>query len=526
MLKVLLVTGKLAEKSVHESVKRSEVDYEIKTLPFDVASLIPIKNIIKQLEKEDLRGRGFDLILVPGLIKGDTKEIGEKLGLPVFKGPKLSTDLGEILNLFKQGKIKFSTVTPACEILHLKRKEEASSELYEIKKLEKELLNKEKAFVIGGKVVIDQRLPFKVAAEIVDAPLLSKEELIRKVKHYLNSGSHIIDIGMVSGMEKPEKVKELINFLRKVCNAPLSIDTVSSKEIKAAVEEGIDLVVSLEGGNIEEVASYLGETPAVIIPYNYKKGIFPVEINEKIEVMEENIEKAREEGVKNFLCDLILNPVNMPNLTDSLITFKTFHRKHPEKMLFCGVGNITETIDADSIGVNAILAAIMNELSINLVLTTEQSNKCKGAVKELIKASKMIYISRKRGTFPKDLAINLLFFKEKRSKELLYNPAIENEVKVVKAEKQYKTPIDPKGFFKINVDRERREIVLQHYSFRNREKPDVIIRGEKSVDVYMEAIKRGLVTLLPHAAYLGKELNKAEIALKTGRSYLQDYDLF
>ncbi|RLI15050.1 MAG: hypothetical protein DRO43_02425, partial [Candidatus Hecatellales archaeon] len=35
-----------------------------------------------------------------------------------------------------------------------------------------------------------------------------------------------------------------------------------------------------------------------------------------------------------------------------------------------------------------------------------------------------------------------------------------------------------------------------------------------------------LVSLLDHAAYLGFELGKALVALKTGRSYVQDEDVF
>jgi dihydropteroate synthase len=36
----------------------------------------------------------------------------------------------------------------------------------------------------------------------------------------------------------------------------------------------------------------------------------------------------------------------------------------------------------------------------------------------------------------------------------------------------------------------------------------------------------GLVSRLDHAAYLGSELAKAEIALKTGKEYIQDRGLF
>ena len=45
-------------------------------------------------------------------------------------------------------------------------------------------------------------------------------------------------------------------------------------------------------------------------------------------------------------------------------------------------------------------------------------------------------------------------------------------------------------------------------------------------EIYEEIIEKGLVTRLDHAAYLGKELEKAEIAMLTGKEYVQDFDLF
>jgi dihydropteroate synthase len=36
----------------------------------------------------------------------------------------------------------------------------------------------------------------------------------------------------------------------------------------------------------------------------------------------------------------------------------------------------------------------------------------------------------------------------------------------------------------------------------------------------------GLVSTLDHAAYLGSELAKAEVALRTGKEYIQDSSLF
>jgi len=35
-------------------------------------------------------------------------------------------------------------------------------------------------------------------------------------------------------------------------------------------------------------------------------------------------------------------------------------------------------------------------------------------------------------------------------------------------------------------------------------------------------VDRGLITTLDHAAYLGRELTRAEFAIKTGATYIQD----
>ena len=45
-------------------------------------------------------------------------------------------------------------------------------------------------------------------------------------------------------------------------------------------------------------------------------------------------------------------------------------------------------------------------------------------------------------------------------------------------------------------------------------------------EVYEEIITKELVTRMEHAAYLGSELKKAEIAMITGKEYVQDFELF
>ena len=51
---------------------------------------------------------------------------------------------------------------------------------------------------------------------------------------------------------------------------------------------------------------------------------------------------------------------------------------------------------------------------------------------------------------------------------------------------------------------------------------DCVIEGRGAADVYFPAIERGLVSRLDHAAYLGRELARAEHALKSGERFVQD----
>jgi len=79
---------------------------------------------------------------------------------------------------------------------------------------------------------------------------------------------------------------------------------------------------------------------------------------------------------------------------------------------------------------------------------------------------------------------------------------------------------DPAGYFVIYVDRRRRLLLLEHY--RNDGVINAIIEGHTAAEVYTPAIGKGLVSCLDHAAYVGRELARAEHALLTGGHYLQD----
>src|ERR1700732_2815362 len=87
-----------------------------------------------------------------------------------------------------------------------------------------------------------------------------------------------------------------------------------------------------------------------------------------------------------------------------------------------------------------------------------------------------------------------------------------------KAPKQLK--LDRAGFFIVLPQPQKRLIVCEHYE--NNGRLTHIIEGRQAALIAATLVERGFVTQLDHAAYLGRELAKAEVALSNGTTYEQD----
>ncbi len=83
--------------------------------------------------------------------------------------------------------------------------------------------------------------------------------------------------------------------------------------------------------------------------------------------------------------------------------------------------------------------------------------------------------------------------------------------------------MDPKGYFLIDIDRKKKEILVGFCPETN--KVAVKIVGRKPLEIYQAVIKEGLLSRFDHAAYLGRELQKAYIALQENIPYIQDDEL-
>lgn len=83
--------------------------------------------------------------------------------------------------------------------------------------------------------------------------------------------------------------------------------------------------------------------------------------------------------------------------------------------------------------------------------------------------------------------------------------------------------LDSLGYFVISLDRERNEIALERYT--TAKKLTHVIRGRAADLIYLTAIREKLLSQFEHAAYLGAELARAEIALLNHLPYEQDKKL-
>ena len=517
-MKILIVTGKLAAETIREHTKGLKHEVEVLSLPVTVAAFITPEYAARQLAKMELTG--YDMILLPGSVDGDVSPVERATGIPTYKGTLHASDLPLVLSM----DIEFSKPVSASLLVKDALVKQAENEVSEVEKKWKNILSSHGGMVIGGKLPVSNGLPMRVLAEIVNAPTLSLDVIRSRALYYESQGADLIDIGMLASNPKPDAIPKIIDTIREAVDLPISIDTLNVEEIKSSINAGIDLILSLDAGNLDEVAPYINDEAVVILPTNMKNGYLPKSAEERVSMLSKIIDDARNLGINNIIGDLVVEPLLNPGLLEGLKAYDLFHKQYPETLLLFGIGNAVELIDADSPGVIAALSALAREAGSNMLHIPEYSVKAMGSVRNALRASHMMFLSEKRGTVLKDLGMDLLLLKEKRWIEHEYDGE-EKTVDVLQGIGETVYIPDKTGWFNIHVDRDEKKIVAVFYPSGSKE-PSVVIKGDDARVVYQTILREKLITKLDHAAYLGKELEKAAIALKLGRSYVQDEPLF
>lgn len=486
MDRILLVTGQLAAAEVAGVAAKLKAD--VLVLPVNVAQFIGPDLAIEKLKPARKK---YDKIIFPGLTTFDVSKVERAIRIPCFKGSENPSDLAELL----LRKIPLSKTKSADSLLKKRG-------LQDYKKAEEEAERKPAKFRIGD-LKVGQGFPPRIIAEIVDAPLLTKGQLLERARYYVDSGADIIDVGAIAGESNPKKLGDAVKFLKKKVKVPISIDSLNPEEINAGIRAGASLVLSLDGANLP-VVDKKPSVAYVVIPGVGSGSLF------------KNAKDAKELGLNKIIADPILSPPF--KMAGSLSRYAEFRRISDQPLLM-GVANAIELMDMDSIGANGLLAVLAVELDISLILTTENSPKTRNSVKELKRAVQMAFLAKKNGTMPKNLGFDLLLAKGK-SKGVL--PAIKGARKIKNSRAKRFKP-DRKGCFTIFVDLDRNKIIAAH-SKNALKRYDKIFEGISAEEISKMIAERKLVSDLSHMAYLGRELQKAEMCLKLGRGYVQDKD--
>jgi dihydropteroate synthase-like protein len=325
----------------------------------------------------------------------------------------------------------------------------------------------------------------KVLAEIMDAHRC--EALREVVERFFSSGADIVDLGF--GFDAtPLDVARAFSLVEDI-DRPLAVDTQDPVLIRAALVRA-DLILSLQEKNILLIGHEVADAgvAAVIVPGK--------------STLKKNIAMAKRAGIECIIADPLLQPVGS-GMVASLKNFKNIG--HP---LFFGAGNVVELLDADSIGVNALLAGMAKEVGAAVIFSSEHSDKTRGSIQEMRRAVEMMVLAKDR-PYPKDLGIDLLVLKEKRKRR---EPPVEYETTIAAKKMPDEIIYDPKGNFRIGIDGDQIVAVIHGKA----------VRGRRWQDILYTILSQGNVTLPDHAGYLGRELYKAELAIRYGRSFEQD----
>jgi dihydropteroate synthase len=323
----------------------------------------------------------------------------------------------------------------------------------------------------------------KIVAEIVDAHRLTLEEILNRAAYYRSSGADIIDLGgpvsgSFPGIEVVVRSLKLAGFL-------VSIDSFNTDDILMADNAGVDFVLSVNSRNID-VARRL-RSKVVVIP----------DEEQGVESLDLNIEKLETWRVP-YIIDPILKPIGF-GFTESIEHFAQVRRKYPKSEILLGAGNITELTEADTTGINALMAGVIAELGIDYVLTTEVASWTRGAVRELDYARRLMHYAQKNRVLPKHIHSGLLTIKDPH-----FETFGEEELRAMQAKIKDR-------HFRIFADRQFIYVLNKA----------IFIKGTDADSVFAEL---GEVDA-NHAFYLGRELQKASIAIKLGKRYAQEKDL-
>jgi len=430
---ILFLTGKLAEKQLHQILQKMqpEFTYTVHQLGVKVAALMTTDMISRRL-KDTFNA---DKIILPGRCRGDITALSAEFGLPIERGPEELKDLP----------------------------------LYFGKAAHHYDLSKYKV---------------KIFAEIVDAPNVSVDEVVKRAYYYQQQGANVIDIGCLPGTKFP-LMEEIIRTLKKE-GFIVSIDSLEGDDLLRGAMAGADYMLSLTNKTLW-IADEVDSIP-ILIP----------ETHGDLSTLDYAISVLQGKN-KAFIVDPILDPIHF-GFTESVVRNYQFRQQYPDIEMMLGVGNITELTHADTSGMNTILLGMCSELNINHILATEVSQHARRSIKEADYARRIMYAAKENNTLPKHIDSNLMTVHD--SSPFPYQlDEIEDFAAQIK-DPSYRIQTSPDGIHIYN--RDGLHTATDPFDLF----PQLQVENDAG-----------------HAFYLGVELARAEIAWQLGKRFNQDQAL-
>ena len=476
-MRIGVVTSKTAEPIIREIVRRIRhrgVDIEVIVLPIPAISMLSAANVARILARQEKRLEGLDLLLIPGTVRGDVTVIEEKLGVKAFKASRDPGLLPWIIELLLEGG-SLSKKLPAEDTAEIN----VPAQEYEV------------AFTIGNVKVPARGPPTLLVAEV---PPGARDPYSLAVR-YVDEGADILVVGVGVGDDESWKLVSDISGIGKPVFSEAPTPIIAEKVLDAGAA---GIVVS--AANINDYLSVLDEDKAVIIGER--------DIGLLIEAY--NI------LVKNGFSKIIIDPVVGLPLVDFSLTLERYRAalEIPAPILFSAANAATQ-IDADTHGIYALLASMSVELGASLFQVVEDTYKTIHSVAEAREALKLAEESWARRGQPHMIGSRLLVVKQLEPPP---PPTITPENPII-VEDAVEPEMEP-GHFIISVDHDRGLILVEYR--RAGSKTQFAGRRARSL---ARVITRTLDISPEHAAYLGEELYKAELALRTGKTYIQDEEL-
>lgn len=438
---ILFLTGKLAEPALHrvlEAIQPTPFSYVVHELGVSVAALMTTDMIARRL-KDKLDSfhaqHKVDRIIIPGRCRGDINALSQALSLPVERGPEEVKDLPQFFG----------------------------HRAHPIDLSQHDML---------------------IFAEIVDAPQLSVDEVVKRAQSLVRNGADVIDIGCLPNTPFPH-LEDCVYAL-KAQGMKLSVDSMNTQELLRGGKAGADYLLSLN----ETTLWILNEVSSIPILVSS----IHADLSLSIKAVEMAVSMNRA-----YLVDPILDPIHV-GFTESIVRYRDLRRALPDAPMMMGIGNLTELTHADTLGMTAMLLGIASELKVSALLTTQVSSHARSAVREAEVTRRMMYAARQQNALPRHLCNELMALHER-------NPFLDSDADIRAMAAQVRDPnyriqVSEQGIYAFNRDGVR--LHQEPFAFY----PELSVEQDAG-----------------HAFYLGVELARAQIAWQLGKRYTQDQPL-